>query len=87
MTCTSCAGKGCKECEQTGSLLIENCPMRMIPHGVWDVIGLAELFRKGLPPIAGGVLDQAASFVSAARFVWGEIDYWKAKLDPLNEQT
>ena len=42
------------------------------------VIQCAELFRKGLPPVAGGSLDQAAIFVDAARFVWGEQAYWRA---------
>jgi len=41
---------------------------------------MAELFYKGLPPIAGGVLDQAAVFVQAARFVRAEQDYYKSKM-------
>ena len=41
---------------------------------------LAELFEKGLPPVAGGVLDQAKIFVETARFVFSEQSYWKNKL-------
>jgi len=36
------------------------------------VIRFAKLYRKGLPPIAGGALDQAAIFIDAAEFVWAE---------------
>lgn len=41
---------------------------------------MAELYEKGLPPVAGGALDQANVFVEAARFVWSEQAYWRAKL-------
>ncbi|HIJ70651.1 MAG TPA: hypothetical protein HPP87_04720 [Planctomycetes bacterium] len=41
---------------------------------------MAELFYKGLPPVAGGVYDQAAVFVHAARFVRAEQEYYKAKM-------
>ena len=34
----------------------------------------------GLAPVAGGVLDQAANFVTAARFAAGEKQYWKSEL-------
>lgn len=33
------------------------------------MIDASELFHKGLPPVAGGTLDQVRSFVQAARFV------------------
>jgi len=36
--------------------------------------------KKGLPPIAGGLLDQAAAFIEAARFVFGEQEYYKSKI-------
>ena len=41
---------------------------------------LAGLFEKGLPPVAGGVLDQAKIFVEAATFIFREQNYWKNKL-------
>jgi len=52
----------------------------LITADVWEVIMLAELFEKGLPPIAGGVLDQAKIFVDAASFIFREKSYWKSKL-------
>ena len=36
------------------------------------MIRYAKLYRKGLPPVAGGALDQAAIFIDAAEFVWAE---------------
>ena len=49
-----------------------------------DIIQMAELYEKGLPPIAGGQLDQAKSFVDAAYFIFNEIQYWKYKMGILN---
>ena len=39
---------------------------------VWDAIEAAELLGKGLPPVAGGLLDQTNKFLSAARFIGAE---------------
>lgn len=44
------------------------------------MIELAELFGKGLPPVSGGTLEQAKSFVDAARFIFAEERHWKNKL-------
>lgn len=41
---------------------------------------LAELFAKGLPPSAGGVLEQVDAFVSASRLWWGEQERAKRML-------
>ena len=46
------------------------CPVGDLPGIVWDTLEAAELLRKGLPPVAGGMLDQARAFVDAVRFVW-----------------
>lgn len=56
----------------------------MIDIRAHEVLQLAEMYEKGLPPIAGGVLDQSQWFVSAARFCWGqkseiEAHEWKSK--------
>jgi len=48
------------------------CPRADLPPIVWDVLTYADLFAKGLPPDAGGAMDQAAAFVEAARWVWAE---------------
>jgi hypothetical protein len=41
---------------------------------------MVELFEKGLPPITGGVLDQSASFLAAAKYY--EHEEQLAKADP-----
>ena len=33
-------------------------------------IEFAALYEKGLPPVAGGALDQAQIFIDACRFIW-----------------
>ena len=45
---------------------------------------MAELFEKGLPPVHGGVLDQAQIFLDAARFIWAEQARWRAELGIVN---
>lgn len=80
MTCLVCKGSGCKECNNTGEIDITQCPLEFIEREVWDVIRYAELFEKGLPPVAGGVLDQAYCFIEACEFIFGEQRYWKNKL-------
>lgn len=74
-----CDGFGCEMCRETGGVLrLTGCPKTLIPRDVWDVIGEAEMYKRGLPPIAGGTLDQAAGFTAACKFVWAEEDRMKA---------
>jgi len=53
---------------------------------IWELIELAHLFYKGLPPVAGGVLDQSAGFVAGARVVRSETALRKAQTDPFNRE-
>jgi hypothetical protein len=48
------------------------CPAEFAGDEVWAILEAADAAPKGLPPVAGGLLDQAAAFVEAARFVWAE---------------
>jgi len=41
------------------------------------MIEYAELYEKGIPPMAGGALDQLVVFVDACRCIWREQAYWK----------
>jgi hypothetical protein len=45
----------------------------------WAVLEHVELLEKGLAPVAGGALDQAAAFLEAARLVWSEDRAAKAR--------
>jgi hypothetical protein len=60
------------------------CPLEIIPAESWQVIEMAGLYKKGLAPTAGGVLQQARTFLAAARFVWADQARWRVrlKLDP-----
>lgn len=77
--CPLCAGCGCDECRD-GQIEVTQCPQLEITADVMQAVELAELMRHGLPPVAGGSLDQAAVFVEAARMIWAETAYWRAKL-------
>ena len=56
------------------------CPLEYVTDDVWTLLDAAELLAKGLPPVAGGLLDQTRIFVDAARFAWSETDHWRARL-------
>lgn len=53
---------------ENGSTQIEGCPNQYCRQMV-PAIRLIEQFKKGMPPIAGGVLDQAAWFIEAAELL------------------
>jgi hypothetical protein len=65
-----CDGSGCEECSD-GVFELDGCPNRYCSPVVRS-IDLIDLFEKGIPPITGGVLDQSASFIEAARFFESE---------------
>ena len=79
MVCPICDGDGCDECNQQRRLEIPMCPLEYVTEDVWEVIRFAELFERGLPPVAGGVLDQAVTFVEAVNLIRYEKNYWKAR--------
>ena len=70
--CPVCDGDGedCKECRD-GSFELDGCPNRFC-SSVVNSLDLFDLFHKGLPPIAGGVLDQSQSFIEASQFFESE---------------
>ena len=49
-----------------GMLKINGCPNNYC-RSIAPVATLIDLFEKGLPPVAGGSLDQAAWFLEASR--------------------
>jgi len=42
-------------------------------------IDMAEMMRHGLPPLAGGALDQTQIFLEAAQFIWSETAIHRAE--------
>ena len=80
MECVDCGGKDCRHCGGTEVEEITCCPLDLITADVWELIRFAELYEKGLPPVAGGALDQAKIFIEAAALVFEEQAFWKKKL-------
>ena len=78
MICPACNEKGCPDCNG-GYVDITDCPLTVIDDSTIELIRLAKLFDRGLAPVSGGVLDQAAAFLRAAEFALDEIRYWKNK--------
>ena len=96
--CKTCTAKECKELpdprengcnivtlDSGQQVTIEGCPQRWIGGEVLEFIRAAELTRKGLPPVAGGQLDQTASFCEAYRHWLAERDHMEARRNPFTE--
>lgn len=66
--CPDCEGTAieCESCNMTGEFKVTCCPNEYVGD-VRNAIPLFDLFAKGMPPISGGVLDQANWFVAAYR--------------------
>lgn len=79
MDCPMCGGRGCRRC-RAGKIEITGCPILKVEPETWEIIKFTRLYEKGLPPVAGGALDQAKGFIDAAGFIFAEERYWKKKL-------
>lgn len=75
--CPACNGHGCDQCDE-GSVSVTTCPNKYCRE-MAPLITLADLFAKGLPPVGGGVLDQAAWFLHAAQILERDEDTIKAE--------
>jgi len=78
--CPECDARGCPECGGRGDYEVGVPIEEYVTADVWQTIQYARLYEKGLPPVAGGALDQAAVFVDACLFIWNEQAYWRNKL-------
>jgi len=65
----------------TGRWQITECPLKIITPDLTKVIELANFYEKGLPPVAGGVLDQAHIFNEACRLIFGIENVLKKKME------
>jgi len=84
MTCPVCGGAGCSACRH-GQIEIDRCPLELIDGDTWELLDAAVLYEKGLPPVAGGALDQTAYLIAAAAWIFNEIAYWKRKAGSFDE--
>jgi len=72
--CPECSGVGCHRCHGqpvNGFLRIDGCP-NIACHEIAPAAELIDWVKQGHWPIAGGVLDQSAWFVEAARYLKNE---------------
>jgi hypothetical protein len=90
MTCPTCEGRtgegrtaaeeaiACKECQGRGEIEIASCPRKLISPEVADFCALADHAADGHLPLAGGTLDQTASFLAALRLLRRDEAEWAA---------
>jgi len=72
----------CPDCHGTGRRAITGCPWKLIDEHTADVIRMAGFWKKGIPPVAGGYLDQTPSMTEACELIWHLQDVERAKQDP-----
>ena len=85
MPCPACGGRDgeadkCPTCHGHGCEIVTGCPMESILPETWDLLRCADLARRGILPVAGGLLDQTVCFVQALPVVWSIEDALRAKL-------
>ena len=73
--CPSCSGAGCDQCND-GTFRLDGCPNDYC-RAIAGTVEMIELFNKGLPPIAGGSLDQSVWFIQDASTLNREDDLAK----------
>jgi hypothetical protein len=78
--CPDCNERGCSECEQQGYIQLTSCPKEFVGREISGLATYADLFWKGLPPIAGGVLDQSNWFIEASQVMAQKEARLKAEL-------
>lgn len=81
--CPYCGDRegGCEICED-GKIVLRTCPHLAVRRETWRCIEAAELLGRGLPPEAGGMLDQNAAFLAAARIIRQQQRIWRARQEP-----
>lgn len=65
--CPACDKQGCSVCD--GSRGIKITGHYKVPSWCWSVMTVADRYRKGIPPIAGGSLDQTNWINQVCEFV------------------
>lgn len=74
--CPLCSGRGCDQCDGGGFSLTE-CPRTFIGYDLAGAINVASYASKGVMPVAGGLLDQAAWFFD----LWTTLESETNKID------
>jgi hypothetical protein len=64
IACPVCDEKRCEECDGKGFFTLSECPLSYI-FDLKPFLLLANSMADGLPPVAGGAMDQSALFLKA----------------------
>lgn len=74
-----CEGDGCTDCVQSGRFSVTECPYRQLDETVLEALTIADCWNRGMPPAAGGYVDQTCSIVEACRFINRDRNRWRAQ--------
>ena len=69
--CPECGGAGCDECGGQGEFELTECPQAYAAE-MAEVLHYAVMYEKGLPPVAGGTLEQTHWFTTACGQIWAD---------------
>ena len=74
--CKGCQGTGCDDCADKGTVGIPVDPWTFCKN-IWQLLAIADMWRKGCMPFPGCLMDQPAGLVNAIRFIWDDEDHVK----------
>lgn len=77
LECPICNGTGCEQCDD-GFFKVNECPNKFIAD-IIPTVSVIDFFHQGILPTTGGLLDQAAWIVEAARVLKHEDAIAKAE--------
>lgn len=68
----------CPECAGTNEIPILRCPNAIVQRVHRDAVLAATQVEHGILPAAGGLFDQAATFVDALPLLLRELVHWRS---------
>lgn len=79
-------GRLCEACDGKGYFEITQCPNQLVDRELAECLPLVDLFvDNGLPPVAGGVLDQSKWFLDFVRRVKSDDNRLRSVVKPQME--
>jgi len=76
--CPNCEGLGCDLCDD-GDFELTSCPKLAIDRELQECLPYAELYKQGIPPVAGGSTDQTQWFTVFCLALWEDEDRIRAQ--------
>lgn len=72
IACPECEEQGCEACGDTGRIELTGCPRQFVDLELYQLVKLVDWFEKGVPPVAGGSLNQSEWFLNFASLLTSE---------------